>query len=107
MLGAIPNLKFVDHDLLDENKFPELALRKYLKTFIFLETSFIRVEPKPWVAGLVKLGIMNLLNISHFGRSVEINAFVKMLLSCIHGLFLWLDKLVSIEIELISQITKL
>jgi len=48
-----------------------------------------------------------LLNISHFGRSVEINAFVKMLLSFIHGLFLWLDKLVSIEIELISQITKL
>jgi hypothetical protein len=85
MLGAIPSLKFTDHDLSDEKKFPDLAPRKYLKTFIDPETSFIRVEPKTWATGLEKSGILNLLQIPHFGRSVEINACVKMLLRCIHG----------------------
>jgi hypothetical protein len=34
MLGEILSLKFVDHDLSDEKKFSDLALRKYVKTFI-------------------------------------------------------------------------
>jgi hypothetical protein len=41
-----------------------------------------------------------LLEILHFGRSVEINACVKMLLSFILGRCLWMDKFVSIDTEL-------
>jgi hypothetical protein len=48
MLGAVLSLKFTDHDLSDEKKFPELSPNKYLRTFIDPETSFIRVEPKTW-----------------------------------------------------------
>jgi hypothetical protein len=35
-------------------------------------------------------------------RSVEINICVKLLLSCIHGGFLWLDREVSIDTHLIA-----
>jgi hypothetical protein len=54
--------------------------------------------------GLEKEGILNLLEISHFGWSMEINACVKVLLSCVHGGTLWLDPPVSM-ILLIACIT--
>jgi hypothetical protein len=69
MLGTVPNLKFEDHELSYQKKFLELALRKYLNTDIFPETSFIMVEPKPWAARLEKSDILNLQQILHFGRS--------------------------------------
>jgi hypothetical protein len=53
---------------------------------------------------LEKSGILNLLQILHFGRSNEINTCVKMLLSCIHGGYLWLDRPMSIDTELIAWI---
>jgi hypothetical protein len=92
MLGTVENLKFEDHDLSDEKKFLELAPKKYLKRVIFLETSFILVEPQTWATGLDKSRIMNLLEIPHFGRSVNINTCVNMLLSCVHGGYLWLEE---------------
>jgi hypothetical protein len=107
MLGAVSSLRFVDHEFSDEKKFPDLASRKYLRTFIDLETTFIRVEPKTWETRLEKSRIMNLLQIPHFGRSNEINACVNMLLSCIHGRYLWMDRPMSIDSELIMQITGL
>jgi hypothetical protein len=55
--------------------------------------------------GVGKTCILNLLDIPHFGRSAEINICVKLLLICVHGLFLWLDRPVSIDIELIAWIT--
>lgn len=58
---------------------------------------FILVEPQAWATGLEKLGILNLLEISHFGRSTEINVCVKLLLSYIHGGYLWLDMVVSVD----------
>jgi hypothetical protein len=45
--------------------------------------------------------ILNLFDIPHFGRSSEINTCINMLLSCVHGGYLWLDKLVLIDTELI------
>jgi hypothetical protein len=42
-----------------------------------------------------------------FGRSNEINACVNMLLRCVHGGYLWLDRPVSIDIDLIVCITGL
>ena len=45
-----------------------------------------------------------LLQIPHFGRSNEINAAMKVLLSCVHGGHLWLDRKVDITIDLIHLI---
>ena len=60
--------------------------------------------PQAWIASLRPLGLLNLLQIPHFGRSNEINAVMKVLLSCVHGGYLWLDHRVDITIDLIHWI---
>jgi hypothetical protein len=107
MLGLIPALKYVDHDITDENKFPELVPNKFLKKYISSETHMIVIEPQVWATGLQKEGLLNLFDIPHFGWSQEINACVKMLLSCVHGGYMWLDRPVSIDTDLIVHITGL
>jgi hypothetical protein len=57
--------------------------------------------------GLVNTGILNLLEIPHFERGKDVNNYVKQLLAVLHGGFVWLDELVSIDVNLISFITGL
>jgi hypothetical protein len=52
-------------------------------------------------------GIMNLFEIPHFGKEKYVNSCVKQLFSCIHGGFLWMDRLVPIDFNLISKLTGL
>jgi hypothetical protein len=47
------------------------------------------------------------MNISHFGRYWEVNACIKLLLSCFHGGYLWLDRHITIDPTLINRITGL
>jgi hypothetical protein len=56
---------------------------------------------------LEKADIWNMLEILNFGKSLEINARVKVLLNCVHGGTLWLDPPVSIDIAMIACITRL
>jgi hypothetical protein len=63
--------------------------------------------PKVWARGLERAGILNLFDIPHFGRSNEVNACVKFLLTCVHGGYLWLDRPISIDTDLIARITGL
>ena len=65
------------------------------------------LTPQAWIASLQPSGLLNLLQIPHFRRSKEINVVVKVLLSCVHGGHLWLDRRVNITIDLIHQITGL
>jgi hypothetical protein len=64
----------------------------------------IVLETQVWETKLEKLGILNLLEIPHFGHSMEINACVKILLSCVHGGTLWIEPPVSIDTVLIAWI---
>jgi len=45
MLGLIPTLKYVDHDITDEKKFPDLVPSKFLKKHISSETQMIVIQP--------------------------------------------------------------
>jgi hypothetical protein len=56
---------------------------------------------------LYNTGIMNLLQIHHFGWGKEVNHCVKKLLSFLHGGILWLDRQVSIDVDLIEKIAGL
>jgi hypothetical protein len=47
------------------------------------------------------------MKIPHFGRHQEVNAYVKLLLSCFHGGYLWLDRCITIDLVLIHRITGL
>jgi hypothetical protein len=62
------------------------------------------LEPKEWIMGLYNTIIMNLLDITHFGRGKDVNACVKQLLALVHGGILWMDRHVSIDVELIAEI---
>lgn len=49
------------------------------------------LAPQEWIENLTPSGLLNLLCIPHFGHSPELNAIVKVLLSCLHDGYLWLD----------------
>jgi hypothetical protein len=47
---------------------------------------------------------MNLLEIPHFSRGKDVNACIKQLLACaVHGGFLWMDRPVPIDVDLIAK----
>jgi hypothetical protein len=54
MLGKIVALKFVDRDITDEKKFPEMEWDKYLCTKSVLGRGEILIEPHTWATGLEK-----------------------------------------------------
>jgi hypothetical protein len=50
---------------------------------------------------------MNLLEIPHFVRDKDVNNYVKKLLALVHGGIVWMDMIVSIDVDLIAKITSL
>jgi hypothetical protein len=104
MLGLIPTLKYVEHEIIEENKFPKLVPNKLLIKSISSRTHMIVIEPQVWARGLQKTCLLNLFDITHFGWSQEINVCVKMLLSCVHEGYMWLNRTMSINTYLIVHI---
>lgn len=51
--------------------------------------------------------ILNTLRLPHFGRSPEVNVVMKILLSRVHGGYLWMDSAISIDPHLIARLTRL
>jgi hypothetical protein len=62
------------------------------------------MEPVQWLTGLYNFRIMNLFDILHFGHGKNC---VKQLLSQVHGDIIWMDRMVQLDVELISKITGL
>jgi hypothetical protein len=58
-----------------------------------------------WVTSLYNSGVMNLLDIPHFGHGKNVGLCVKQLLARVHGGILWMDKVVPIDVDLIAKIT--
>jgi hypothetical protein len=56
---------------------------------------------------LAQSTLLNLMNIPHFGRHQEVNACIKLLLSCYHGGYLWLNHCITVDPTLINRITGL
>ena len=63
------------------------------------------LDPAQWITGLYNSSIMNLLNILHFGHDSNVGMCIKQLVARVHGRILWMDRLVHIDVELISKIT--
>jgi hypothetical protein len=100
LLGHVNDLKYQDYNLLDHVKFPQLQVDQYMVMTVNPATKVEALTPQAWMASLQPSGLLNLLQILHFGRSNEIDAVVKILLSCVHGGHLWLDRRVDITIDL-------
>ena len=104
MLGHVNDLKYQDYNLLDHVKLPQFQVDQYMMMTMNPATKVRALERQSWIASLQPSGLLNLLQIPHFRHSNDINAVMKVLLSCVHGGHLWLDHRVDITIDLIHQI---
>jgi hypothetical protein len=85
----IAALKFNYFNLGDRKNHNMLAPYKYLTR---TKGKNSKIIPQPWMMNLAQSTLLNVMKIPHFGRHQEVNACVKLLLSCYHGGYLWLDR---------------
>jgi hypothetical protein len=104
ILGKVPKLRYVYHDIKDTMKFVELVPHLYLEMKVDPTTNQSRLVHQVWARGLECIGLLNLVYITHFGQRKEVNACVKFLLYCVCGGYLWLDRPISINISLTARI---
>ena len=100
----IATLRFNDFNLGDHKNYSMLSLYKYLTR---MKGKNSKIIPQPWTMNLAQSTLLNVMKIPHFGRHQEVNAYVKLLLSCYHGVYLWLDHCIIVDLTLIHRITRL
>lgn len=88
VFGNISLVKFDDYDLENEETFLDLALEYYLDRVLYDDV--VKVEPMLWARGLSNAGILNLLNIPHFGRYNITTICVRQLLALVNEGCLWI-----------------
>jgi hypothetical protein len=104
LLDYVEKLKYLDNNVMDTDKFLEFVKQVYLQT--------VGVDPfgEPihqlvqWAAGMAKMRILGLLDLPHLGRGKYAKYCVKQLMAVTHGGDLWLEKLVSIDVEPIAHV---
>ena len=73
-----------------------------------MEAGTTFLEVKQWVAGLEQAGLLNMLNVPHFGHSTQVTMVVKQLLALVHDGNLWIGShKIAIGGQLIHKITGL
>jgi hypothetical protein len=92
-LDKIVTLEFSDFKLGDCKNHNMLTPHMYLTR---MKGKNLRIIPQPWTMNLVQSTVLNVMKIPHFGRHREVNVCVKLLLSCYHGIYLCLDKHITI-----------
>jgi len=107
LVGYAAAVKFVYYNLADGKTYPHFKSDQYLRHEQNPRTAREELVPMPHVQILEPTGLLNLLRLPHFGRSAEVNAVVRVLLSCLHGGYLWLGRQVDLNIDLIHRITGL
>jgi hypothetical protein len=101
-LGLILALKISDFNLDDRNNYVMLAPHRYLMKMTGKKP---KIVPQLWIKEIVRSTILNVMKIPHFSRHQEVNTCVKLLLSCLHGGYLWLDRRITVDVVLIHLIT--
>jgi hypothetical protein len=97
-------LKISDYNLGDCKRYDMLEPHKYLTKTKGKKSNII---PRPWTMDIARSIVLNMMKIPHFGSHQEVNACVKLLLSCFHGRYLWLDRRITVDPALIHRITEL
>jgi hypothetical protein len=103
-LGLIPAFKISDFNLSNINNYAMLAPHCYLTKMTRKKPNIV---PQSWIKEIMRSTILNVMKIPHFGRHQEVNVCVKILLSCFHGGYLWLDRHITMDPALIHLITGL
>jgi hypothetical protein len=100
----IAALKFRDFNLGDRKSYNMLTPHKYITN---MKGNNSKIIPHPWTHNLTQSTLLNVMKIPHFGRHQEVNACVKLMLSCYHGGYLWLNRRITVDLTLIHRITGL
>jgi hypothetical protein len=78
MLGKVPKLKYLDHDVRDMTKFPYLDKESYLSnTGEIGPLGKPVMDPTQWITEMYNSGIMNLLDIPHSGHNKNVRIRIK------------------------------
>jgi len=101
VLGLIPALKISDFNLKYRKNYAMLAQHHYLTKMIGKNP---KIVPQPWFKEIARSMILNIMKIPHFRIHHEVNTCVKILLSCYHGGYLWLDRRIIVDPMLIHLI---
>jgi hypothetical protein len=96
----IAALKFSDFNLGDRKVYNMLTPHKYLTR---TKGKNLKIVPQSWTMNLAQSTLLNVMNIPHFERHQEVNACVKLLLSCYHGGYLWLNCHIIVDLTLINH----
>jgi hypothetical protein len=105
MLGKVEKLKYVDHDVTDTTKFPDLAQEIYLENKEELGPLGNPIlELAQWITILYNLSIMNLLEIPHFEHGNNVSNCAKQLLERVPRGIMWMEKTVHINVDIIKKI---
>jgi len=97
-------LKSSYFNLEDRKNYSMLAPYKYLTR---TKGKNSKIIPQSWMMNLAQSTLLNVMKIPYFGRHQEVNACIKLLLSCYHGGYLWLDHRITVDPTLIHRITGL
>jgi hypothetical protein len=97
-------LKFNEFNLGDYKNHIMLTPYKYLTR---TKGKNSKIIPQPWTMNLAQSTLLNVMKIPHFGRHQEVNSCVKILLSCYHDSYLWLDHRIIVDLMIIHRITRL
>jgi hypothetical protein len=100
----IAALKFNDFNLRYRKFYNMLTPHKYLTR---TKGKNLKIVPQQWTMDLEQSTLLNVMNIPHFRRHQEVNACVTLLLSCYHGVYLWLNHRIIVDPTLINRITGL
>jgi hypothetical protein len=97
----IAALKFSNFNLRDRKFYNMLTPHKYLTR---TKGKNSKIIPQSWTMNLTQSTLLNVMKVPHFGRHQEVNACVKLLLSCYHGRYLWLNRRIIVDLMLINRI---
>jgi hypothetical protein len=100
----IAMLNFRYFNLGDCNNHSMLAPYKYMTR---TKGKNAKIIPQPWTMNLAQSTLLNVMKIPHFGWHEEVNTCVKILISCYHGGYLWLDRHIIVDLTLIHRINRL
>jgi hypothetical protein len=100
-LGQIPLLKNNDFNLGDIKKYSMLGPHRYLTKTTGKKPHLVS---QPWIKEIVQYTMLNVMKIPHFGHHQEVNACIKLLLSCYHGKYPWLDRWIIVDLTLVHLI---
>jgi hypothetical protein len=97
-------LNISDYNLGDCKNYGMLAPHKYLTKKMGKKSKII---PQLWTMDIARSTILNVMKLPHFDRHQKVNACVKILMSCFHGRYLWLDRCIIVDLALIEVLENL